>query len=201
MVRQKLYWRLNERIHAPMVRVIDENGKQIGVLKKEEALAKAKKAGMDLIEIAPKAKPPVAKIADFGKFKYREEKKLRAQKSKSKTPELKEIRFSPFIGDADYQTRLERVKEFLSDKDKVRLVVKFKGRQMGSKQFGYSLLRKVLEEFGDKAAVDMEPKFLGRHLVMIISPTSKGKKDKETEDAEAKNAPSPKAIKGKQKNA
>jgi len=187
LLRKKLYWRLNESIHAPMVRVIDGNGKQIGVLKKEEALAKAKKARMDLIEIAPKAKPPVTIIADFGKFKYREEKKLKAQKSKSKTPELKEIRFSPFIGTADYQTRLERVKGFLSEKDKVRLVVKFKGRQMGSKQFGYSLLRKVLEELGNNAAVDMEPKFLGRHLVMIISPISKGKKEEMTKKPKTPN--------------
>jgi len=184
--KQNIYWRVNEKIHAPKVRVIDEKGKQLGVLTTIEALKKAKEAELDLVEIAPKAVPPVAKIIEFGKFRYSQQKKLRAQKSKSKSPELKEIRFSPFIGEADYNTRLERVKEFLSDKDKVRLVVKFKGRQMGSKQYGYDLLDKIINDVGkDSIAVDMVPKFLGRHLVMIISPMTK-----------SKNPPSPKATKG-----
>jgi len=155
------------------VRVIDEKGKQVGVLTKLKALELAKKAGLDLVEIAPRARPPVVKIIDFGKFKYREEKKLRKQKKGSKGGELKEVRFSPFIGKADYDTRIDRIKEFLEEKDKVRVVVKFKGRQMGSKPYGYDLLKRVLEKFSEKVAVDMEPKFLGRHLMMVISPTTK----------------------------
>jgi translation initiation factor IF-3 len=155
------------------VRVIDAKGKQIGVVDRNKALELAKKAKLDLVEIAPKARPPVVKIVDFGKFRYREEKKARAAKKKTKTGELKEIRFSPFIGEADYKTRIERVKEFLEDKDKVRIVVKFKGRQMGSKQYGYNLLKRVLGEFNNAVAIDMEPKFLGRHLMMVISPTGK----------------------------
>ena len=142
----------------------------------DKALGQARKVGLDLIEIAPIAKPPVAKIINFGKFRYQEEKKEKQQKKGVKGGELKEIRFSPFIGEADYKTRLERVKEFLEDKDKVRLVVKFKGRQMGSKQFGYSLLKRVLDELGQSIAVDMEPKFLGRHLIMVISPRFSKKK-------------------------
>jgi len=173
--KTKIYWRVNQGIHAPKVRVIDEKGKQVGVLSVPEALKKAKKAELDLVEIAPKAKPPVTKIIDFGKFKYQEEKRLKKAKIRAKAAEVKEIRFSPFIGEADYNTRLERVNEFLGDGDKARLVVKFKGRQMGSKQFGYNLLKRVLEEVKTEVNIDMEPKFLGRHLVMVISPMSKNK--------------------------
>lgn len=158
------------------MRVIDAKGKQIGVLSLSEALEKAKKAELDLVEIAPRAKPPVAKIIDFGKFKYQEEKKLRKQRKGVRGGELKEVRFSPFIGEADFDTRIERIKEFLEEKDKVKLVVKFKGRQMGSKQFGYEVLKRVLKQFEEKVSIDMEPKFLGRHLVMVISPTVRGKR-------------------------
>ena len=175
MRQAKLYWRANENIHAPKVRVIDEKGKQAGVLELSKAKELAKKANLDLVEIAPKATPPVVKIIEFGKFKYQEEKKLRKQRKGIRGGELKEIRFSPFIGEADYLTRIERIAEFLKENDKVRVVVKFKGRQMGSKQFGYDLLKRVLSHFENLVSIDMEPKFLGRHLVMVISPSSKSK--------------------------
>ncbi|MFV1917772.1 MAG: translation initiation factor IF-3 [Patescibacteria group bacterium] len=188
MARYKQYWRANERIHAPKVRVIDEKGKQVGVLSQYKALEMAQKKGLDLVEIAPKAKPPVTKIINFGKFKYHEEKKLRRQRKGVKGGELKEVRFSPFIGRADYDTRIQRIKEFLEEKDKVRVVVKFKGRQMGSKQFGYNLLKRVLDIFDDQVSIDMEPKFLGRHLMMVISPTVKSKKQEEKGNSKKKNA-------------
>jgi translation initiation factor IF-3 len=168
-----LYWRLNHQIRAPEVRVLGTDDKQIGVMKLPDALNEARNAGLDLIEVAPKAKPPVVKIDDFGKFRYREEKKLRKQHSKAKSTELKEIRFSPFIGDADYRTRMDRIREFLADKNKVRTVVVFKGRQMGSKKFGYELLGKIKSELAESVVIDMDPKFIGRHLAMVISPTSK----------------------------
>lgn len=179
MRRNKKYWRTNEQIRAPKVRVIGSGGKQIGVIDTSKALALAKKEGLDLVEIAPFAKPPVTRIVDIGKFKYEEEKKQKAQKKKTKTSELKEIRFSPFIGEADYNTRLIRIEEFLDDKNKVKVVVKFKGRQMGSKQFGYKLFKRLLDHLGDRVGVDMNPKFLGRHLIMIISPVAREKKKKE----------------------
>ena len=175
MRQAKLYWRANENIHAPKVRVIDAKGKQVGVLELSKAKELAKKANLDLVEIAPRATPPVVKIIEFGKFKYQEEKKLRKQRKGIRGGELKEIRFSPFIGEADYLTRIERMEEFLKENDKVRVVVKFKGRQMGSKQFGYDLLKRVLSHFEDRVSIDMEPKFLGRHLVMVISPSTKSK--------------------------
>lgn len=141
----------------------------------------AKKEGLDLVEIAPKASPPVVKIIDFGKFKYQEEKKQKKAKKGSKSADLKEVRFSPFIGEADYNTRLTRVNGFLKDGDKVRAVVKFKGRQMGSKAFGYNLFKKLLSEVTTEVNIDMEPKFVGRHLSMVISPMSKGKSKKPKE--------------------
>jgi len=185
--KNKLNWRINEQIRVPKVRVIASDGKQIGVVDIKKALSLAKKEGLDLVEIAPFAKPPVTKIVDLGKFRYQEEKKERTLKKKTKSPGVKEIRFSPFIGEADYQTRLARIRGFLKEKNKIRVVVKFKGRQMGSKQFGYKLLDKLLKDLGDSVLVDMEGKFLGRHLVMVISPIAGGKKKEEKENAKTKN--------------
>lgn len=180
MKRTKQYWRKNNQIQAPEVRVIGADGKQLGVMATHKALREAIDAGLDLVEIAPFAKPPVAKIVDIGKFKYQEEKKLKKQKKKTKTGDLKEVRFSPFIGEADYNTRLVRIKEFLGEGHKIRAVVKFKGRQMGSKQFGYNLFKRLLDALGDAITIDMEPKFFGRHLGMVISPTKKAKELKQS---------------------
>jgi translation initiation factor IF-3 len=171
----KLDLRINHQIKALQVRLIGSDGKQIGVVKLNEAIEKAMKENLDLIEIAPLAKPPVAKIANLGKFIYQENKKLKKQVKKSKPSEVKEVRFSPFIGSADYKTRIERINEFLKDGNKVRAVVKFKGRQMNSKDFGYKLLKNIIQDVAYPIAVDMEPKFLGRHLAMVISPIKKVK--------------------------
>jgi translation initiation factor IF-3 len=178
-------WRVNEQIRAAELRVIDSEGQQIGVLPFDQALQKAREEGVDLIEVVPKANPPVAKIIELGKFRYQEEKKAKEAQKKAKAAELKEIRFSPFIAEGDYQTRLIRVKEFLVGGDKVKLVVVFKGRQLGSKQFGYDLFKKILAELKDTVVVDMEPKFIGRHLAMIVSPLKKkiANIEKEIKDA------------------
>lgn len=186
MKRAKQYWRKNNQIQAPKVRVIGADGKQLGVMTTHEALRTALNAGLDLVEIAPFAKPPVAKIVDIGKFRYEQEKKLRKQKKKTKSADLKEVRFSPFIGEADYNTRFARIKEFLGEGHKIRAVVKFKGRQMESKQFGYSLFKRLLDSLGDTIAVDMEPKFFGRHLGMVISPTKKIIRTKKSDSQEPK---------------
>lgn len=186
----KLNWRINNQIIAEKVRLLGPDGKQIGVVKLKKAIDQAKEEELDLVEIAPKAKPPVTKIVDLGKFRYEEEKKLKKQNKGKKSGELKEIRFSPFIGEADYQTRMERVDEFLKEGNKVRIVVKFKGRQMGSKNFGYKLVRKVIANYTDQINIDMEPKFIGRHLTCVISPMAKSKiktKDKKLKNAKTKN--------------
>jgi len=168
------------------VRVIGEGGKQVGVVTIKKALELAKKAKSDLVEIAPKAKPPVVKITEYGKFKYDQEKKLRKEKKRSKPLDLKEVRLSPFIGEHDFNTRFERIKEFLQEKHKVRVVVKFKGRQMGSKKYGYELMSKVLGKVGENITVDMQPKFIGRHLTMVISPTTRSVKNEQKDKKETK---------------
>lgn len=175
MRKQKFNLRINNEIRSPELRVIGGDGKQLGVMKRDEALAKSQELGMDLIEIAPLAVPPVAKIIELGKFKYQEEKKRKKEKKSSKPIELKEIRFSPFIADNDFKTRIERTKEFLDDKHKVRIVVVFMGRQMDSKPKGYELLKRIVKVFEDRVVIDMEPKFIGRHLAMVISPINRVK--------------------------
>ena len=173
MGKTNTFWRTDYQIRASTLRVIGNDGKLIGVLGKDEAIKKAKELGLTLIEIAPTAVPPVAKIADYGKFKYAEEKKARAQQKKVKGGEVKEIRFSPFIADNDFKVRIERIKEFFADKNKVRVVVVFTGPQMRVKHTGYDVINKIKAEFGDTAVIDMAPKFLGKHLITVISPISK----------------------------
>jgi len=178
----KFTWKVNNQIHAAEVRVIGADGKQEGILKLSEALKKAKDKGLDLVEIAPYAKPPVVKIVDLGKFKYEQEKKQQKEKKKTKASELKEVRFTPFIANHDYQTRLEKIREFLSENNKVRLSVVFKGRNLQSKDFGYNLFKKIIEHFENSITVDMEPKFVGRQLIMTISPLKKIKKVNKDEE-------------------
>lgn len=174
---KKIHYRINEQIRTEKLRVIDSEGKFLGLLSREEALAKAKEQSADLIEIAPKAVPPVAKVMEVGKFRYIEEKKLRDQKKKAKSVELKEIRFSPFIAEGDYMTRIRRIDSFLKAGHKIRVVVVFKGRHMGSRNRGYELMREVLDSVGHEVTIDMEPKFLGRHLAMVVSPLKVKKAD------------------------
>jgi len=176
-LKKKNPWRVNEEIRADNVRVIDAEGNQLDVMSTKDALERSKKAGLDLVEIAPKAKPPVVRIIDFGKFRYQQEKKLKEQKKKAKVTEVKEIRFSPFIADGDYQTRMRRVNKFLKANHKIRIVIVFKGRHMRSKKFGYELLKRVVDDLETEIVIDMEPKFLGRHLAMVISPVKTIKSD------------------------
>ena len=179
-------WRINQNIYASELRVIGPDGKQLGILSKAQALAKAEEEGLDLVEIAPTAKPPVAKIIDFAKFRYQEEKKLREAKLKERRgSELKEIWFTPFMAENDYLVRLERVKEFLADGNKVRIAVRFKGRQMGSKQFGYQVAERIVQDTKANAVVDQEPKFIGRQLLMGLSPFKKGTAKVEEAEGEA----------------
>lgn len=180
-------WKLNNQINVPEVRVIGSDDKQLGVIKTSEAIKIAKDEGKDLIEIAPNAVPPVAKIMEFGKFRYIQEKKEKEQKKKSKPSEVKEVRFSPFIEEGDYKTRVNRTNQFLKGNDKVRIVIVFKGRHMESKPFGYALTKRILSDLNYDYVIDMEPKFLGRHLAMVISPVKNRKKENIKTDDEAKN--------------
>lgn len=167
------FYRLNQFIQAANLRVIDSKGKQIGILTKQEALEKSKEAGLDLVEIAPNADPPVARIVDYKKFQYEEGKRERGSK-KGGEGGLKELWLSPRIDEHDLKVRLNRTEEFLKKGYKVKLTVKFKGREMAHQELGHRVLQEALTLLGDKAGVDREPKMEGRKLSIIVG-KSKGR--------------------------
>lgn len=171
--QRHLFYRTNERIQAASLRVLDSSGKQIGILPKFEALEKARQLGLDLVEIAPKANPAVAKIIDFKKFLYQQEKKKREEKKKSKTSETKEIRLSPFIDDHDLNVMIKRAQAFLKNSNKVRLVVKFKGRQIVHPEFGHEVLNKVITAVSNISNVEKEAHLEGKQLIALVVPEKK----------------------------
>ncbi len=181
------FYRTNDRIFASQLRVIDSEGKQIGLLGKFEALEIARDKGMDLVEIAPTAKPPVARIIDFKKFLYQEEKKRREEKKKSKTSETKEIRLGPFMDDHDLETMVKRAREFLEDNDKVKLVVRFSGRQMAHPEFGHQVLGKAIQNLSDISKVDKNAHFEGRQLISMLSPERHRSEGKALDSGKKKN--------------
>jgi translation initiation factor IF-3 len=170
---QRKYYRTNERIFASELRVLDTEGKQIGVLSKFEALKLAREQQLDLVEIAGQAKPPVAKIIDFKKFLYQEEKKKREEKRKAKISETKEIRLGPFMSDNDLQVMIRRGREFLDEGDKVKLVLKFRGRQITHPEFGREIINKTVTALSDISKVDRESHFEGNQLIALLSPERK----------------------------
>ena len=167
------YYAINSFIKAPELRVVDETGKQVGLISREDALEKARNLGVDLVEIAPMAKPPVAKLIDFKKFKYIEAKKERDGKGTSGKVELKEIRFTPFIAQGDMDSRLKKIKEYLGDGDRVKIVVKFTGRQITRVEFGHELIKKVMLELDGFATPDGVAKLQGKQLFLILNPAKK----------------------------
>lgn len=177
----KKFYRTNERIFASSLRVLDSEGKQIGILTKFEALSLAREKLLDLVEIAPQAKPPVAKIIDFKKFLYQEEKKRKEERKSAKTSDTKEVRLGPFMSDNDLSVMVKRARDFLSDGNKVRLVVFFSGRQITHPQFGHQILDKALEMLSDVSKVDRDRKLEGRKLIILVSPQSKKQNEKQTE--------------------
>ncbi len=178
----KKIYKINERIFAPTLRVLDSEGKQIGVLSKSEALNKAREDGLDLVEIAPMAKPPVAKIVDFNKFIYQEEKKKREEKRKAKVSDTKEVRLGPFMSDNDLGVMTKRARDFLIEGDKVRLVVYFSGRQITHPEFGHKILEKVVQQLSDVSKLERDKRFEGRKLIAIISPEKKTNNNAEEKD-------------------
>lgn len=179
--QERVYYRTNERIYAATLRVLDSEGKQIGVLGKFEALKKARELNLDLVEVAPMAKPPVARIIDFKKFLYQQAKKKREEKKKNKVSQTKEIRLGPFMNDHDLQVMVRRGKEFLGNGDKVRLVVKFFGRQIAHPEFGRNVLDKVVVSLSDISKLERDPHFEGKQLIAILSPQKAKKVVKENE--------------------
>lgn len=179
----KKYYRTNDRIFAHTLRVLDIEGKQIGILSKQEALASAREQGLDLVEIAPLAKPPVAKIIDFKKFLYQEEKKKREEKRKAKVSETKEIRLGPFMSENDLAVSIKRCREFLEEGNKIRLVVKFKGRQVTHPEFGFNTIKKLTDQLSDISKIDREPHLEGKQMIALLSAERK-KRDAEKESKE-----------------
>lgn len=169
---QKSY-RINHLIQAPQVRLIAADGSQIGVVTIQEARLKAAQSKEDLVEISANANPPVVKLINYKKFRYQEAKKEREATKKVKKVDLKELRLTPFMAENDLKMRLDRIQEFLSQGNKVRLVVRFTGRQMAHPEFGFELLTKVYGLLSQVAVVDQPPKMIGRQIISIITPTKK----------------------------
>lgn len=165
---QGKYYRTNYNIPEGELLVVDARGEKLGLLKRDEALRKAREAGLDLVEIAPMARPPVAKIIEFQKFKYEESKKEQAAKKHAKEVELKEVWLTPRIAEHDLLTRIRRVEEFIAENNKVLFRVKFKGREMAHTDLGFALLKKVMEILGDKVGIERDAKLEGRSITLII---------------------------------
>ncbi len=150
------------------MRIIDEDGSQIGILSKEEALRLAESRELDLVEISPNANPPVAKIVDWGKFNYQRTKQLQKNKRNSKTLEVKQMRFGLKISDHDLGIKLKKTSEFLEQGHKVKLVIFYRGRELAHKDIGFTLANKVIDQLGDAIAVDQQPQLNGKQLIFVV---------------------------------
>ncbi len=162
--------RSNNRITSPEVQVINSDGENLGVLNLQEAISKAKDENLDLIEIAPNARPPVCKIMDMGKYKYDQQKKLNKAKKKQKKIELKEIKLRPVTEVHDYTFKIKNAQKFLSKGDKVKFTIRFKGREMQHTNLGKDLMEKIKIDMETIGKVELQPKFDGKQMIMVIQP-------------------------------
>ena len=167
--------RTNEQITASEVRVISSTGAQLGIISIREALNHAEDEGFDLVEVSPDAKPPVCKIIDYGKLKYKEQKSKKEAKKKQKTIEVKEIKMRPGIDTHDYQVKMKALSKFISGGNKVKVSMRFRGREMEHQNLGFDLLKKLTEEVSDIAKVEVPPKGEGRQIMMILVPQLENK--------------------------
>jgi translation initiation factor IF-3 len=165
--------RRNQEIRVPRVRVIGADGEQVGILERDEALAMAEDAGLDLVEIQPTAEPPVCRIMDFGKFKFEQQKKAAAQRKKSKQIEIKELKFRPTTDVGDYNIKLRNMLRFLDEGDKVKVNIRFRGREMSHQELGIELARRIQTDIAEQGVVDQFPRMEGRQMTMMISPRKK----------------------------
>ena len=162
--------RVNEDIRVPQVRLIDENGEMIGVMSSREALMRAYEAGLDLLEISPNAVPPVCKILDYGKYKYEQQKKANEARKKQKTVEIKEVKVRPNIDDHDYDVKMRAMKSFIGEGDKVKVTLRFRGREMAHQDLGIKVLERIRNELGDAIKVEQMPRLENRQMVMVLAP-------------------------------
>ncbi|WP_459830058.1 translation initiation factor IF-3 [Hydrogenophilus islandicus] len=165
--------RVNDEIDAPQVRLIGPDGQQIGIVSLREAFAAADEAGLDLVEIAPTANPPVCRIMDYGKFKYQEQKKAQEARAKQKQIQVKEIKIRPGTDENDYQIKLRNLRRFLMDGDKAKVTLRFRGREMAHQELGLRQLERIQQDLADIGVVEQMPKLEGRQMVMVIAPAKK----------------------------
>ena len=162
--------RINEEIRVREVQLIDKDGANNGVTEINAALAMAQEAGLDLVEIAPNSVPPVCKILDYGKYKYQEQKKAAEARKKQKVVEVKEIKLRPMIDDHDYDVKMRSMQRFFEEGDKVKVTLRFRGREMAHQELGYKLLDRVKGDTAKIAKIEQEPRFEGRQMVMVLAP-------------------------------
>ena len=189
--------RINREITAPEVRLVAENGDQLGIKSVSDALRLAEEANVDLVEIAPLAVPPVCKLMDYGKFRYREQKKAHEAKLKQKQIQVKEIKFRPGTDEGDYKIKLGKLIQFLEEGDKAKVTLRFRGREMAHKEFGERLLERVRKDLDAVGLVEQFPKLEGRQMVMVLAPKKKAVPEKKAAakpkpKAEPKKAPAAK---------
>lgn len=162
--------RYNKFIQADKVRVIDENGENIGVMYTREAIEQAAEVGLDLVEVSPNADPPVCKFLDVGKYRYEAQKKANAARKTQKTQEIKEIKMRPNIDDHDYDVKMRNVQRFIEDGDKVKVTLRFRGRELSHQQLGMNLLRRVQADVEEIAKIEAYPRMEGRQMLMVLAP-------------------------------
>jgi translation initiation factor IF-3 len=162
--------RYNEFITVPKVRVIDDEGENLGVMFTQEAIEQAYEVGLDLVEVSPNADPPVCKFLDIGKFKYEAQKKANIARKTQTTQELKEIKMRPNIDDHDYDTKMKKVHDFIGEGDKVKITLRFRGRELSHQQLGMNLLQRVAENVQEIAKVEAYPRMEGRQMLMVLAP-------------------------------
>ena len=162
--------RFNEFIVSPKVRVIDQDGENLGVMYTREAMEQAQSVGLDLVEVSPNADPPVAKFLDVGKFKYEAQKKANLARKSQKTQEIKEIKMRPNIDDHDYETKMKAVNRFIDEGDKVKVTLRFRGRELSHGQLGMALLQRVQADTAEDAKIESYPRMEGRQMLMVLSP-------------------------------
>lgn len=164
---------MNEEISAPEVRLVGEDGEPLGILSLRAALEMAEETGLDLVEIAPTAQPPVCKVMDFGKFRYQEQKKAHEARSKQKQVQVKEVKLRPGTDENDYQIKLRNLRRFLEEGDKCKVTLRFRGREMAHQEFGLRQLERVRTDLDDIGQVEQMPKMEGRQMIMIVAPVRK----------------------------
>ena len=162
--------RINGSITAPEIRVVDADGEMRGVMSVAEGIALAEEAGLDLVEVSPNATPPVCKVLDYGKYKYEQQKKAAEARKKQKTVDVKEIKIRPGTEKHDYDVKMRSARRFLEDEDKVKVTMRFRGREMAHQEIGMALLMRMKEELADISKVEQAPKLEGRQMIMVLTP-------------------------------